>query len=219
MTASAVAERLDAIRARIASAGRDPNEVTVIAVTKGFGSDAIADAVEAGLVDIGENYAQELLDKARDAPSQVHWHFLGAVQRNKVERLAQVVTMWHGVDRLAAGKEIAKRRPGASVLVQVNVSGAEGRNGCSWADAPVLVAELRELALDVAGLMAVATASAETARGEFERLAALRHDLGLRELSAGMSDDLEIAVAAGSTMVRVGRALFGARFPGREMRR
>jgi pyridoxal phosphate enzyme (YggS family) len=217
-----VVERVDAARNRIVAAGGDLERVRIIAVTKGFGPEAVAAALAAGMHDLGENYAQELEQKAataRLASSDARWHFLGAVQRNKVARLAPFVACWQGVDRLEAGAEIASRAPGASVLVQVNLAGAPGRNGCGWADAPELVRGLGQLDLDVAGLMGVASQDPDGAEREFAQLASLREGLGLRELSIGMTDDLDAAVRAGSTMVRLGRALFGARPARQEMRR
>jgi pyridoxal phosphate enzyme (YggS family) len=206
-----VAERMGAARARIESAGGDPARLRIVAVTKGFGADVVAAAVAAGIEDVGENYAQELVEKASAAAGVARWHFLGTVQRNKVGRLAPLVACWQGIDRLAAGEAIAAHAPGATVLVQVNLAGEPGRNGCAWDAAPSLVEAVRALGLDVAGLMGVASQDLSAARSEFARLASLRDSLGLRELSIGMSDDLEPAVQAGSTMVRLGRALFGAR--------
>jgi pyridoxal phosphate enzyme (YggS family) len=221
--AATVSERLAGVRRRIAAAGRDPGTVTVVAVTKGFGPDAVRAALDAGVADIGENYAQELLAKATEVTgagaAAARWHFLGAVQRNKVAALAPHVALWQGVDRTAAGEEIARRAPGAHVLVQVNVDGGPGRNGCTVAAAPALVAALRRLDLAVDGLMAVASPDSDSARRQFRELTALRADLGLTELSMGMTADLEAAVEAGATMVRIGRALFGARPEPQEMRR
>jgi PLP dependent protein len=209
---NAVAERVAQVRRRITDAGGDPARVTIVAVTKGFGAEAVDAAAGAGLVDVGENYAQELLAKAGQVESNVRWHFLGAVQRNKVPRLAPHVAVWQGVDRLEAGEEIARRSPGATVLVQVNIDGAPQRNGCPAGDVHSLVRDLQRLDLDVAGLMAVATAGdEELATRQFAAMAAMREELGLRELSIGMTDDLEVAIRAGSTMVRIGRALFGER--------
>lgn len=209
---TAVAERVAQVRRRISDAGGDPARVTIVAVTKGFGADAVDAAAEAGLVDVGENYAQELLAKAGEVESTVRWHFLGAVQRNKVSRLAPHVAVWQGVDRIEAGQEIARRSPGATVLVQVNIDGAPERNGCAVGEVQSLVRDLQRLDLDVAGLMAVATAGdEERAARQFAAMAAMREELGLRELSIGMTDDLEVAIRAGSTMVRIGRALFGER--------
>jgi pyridoxal phosphate enzyme (YggS family) len=208
-----VPARLAALRERIAAAGGDPSRVTVVAVTKGFGVDAVRAAVGAGLVDVGENYAGELAAKmAATSGLGVRWHFLGHVQRNKVRRIAAGVHLWQGVDRPAAGEEIARRRPGAAVLVQVNLTGAPGRNGCRWEEAPALVEALAHLGLEVRGLMGVGPGGdPEAARPLFRRLAALAADLGLTEVSMGMSGDLEVAVQEGATMVRVGTALFGPR--------
>jgi PLP dependent protein len=211
----AVSEKLVVLRRRIESTGRDADSVRIVAVTKGFGPEAVSAAVGAGLVDVGENYAQDLVAKAErlDAgiASAVRWHFLGAVQRNKVARLAPHVHLWHGVDRVSAGAEVARRDPGAAVLVQVNLSGDPGRNGCDWAEVNDVVGALQKIELDVRGLMGVASVERERSASEFARLARVRNDLGLAELSMGMTDDLEVAVEAGSTMIRIGRALFGER--------
>ncbi|MGP0031384.1 MAG: YggS family pyridoxal phosphate enzyme [Acidimicrobiales bacterium] len=201
------------MRRRIEAAGGDPDGVTVVAVTKGFGPEAVEAARGAGLTDLGENYAQELLAKAPGPPG-TRWHFLGAVQRNKVRSLAPVVGMWQAVARRAEGERVAACAPGASVLVQVDCSGRTGRNGCSPAQAPELVSALSALALRVEGLMTVAPPEAEEARRAFRLVGHLADSLGLPERSMGMSDDLELAVAAGATMVRIGRALFGQRSRG-----
>ncbi len=202
------------MRTRIERAGGDPSRVRVVGVTKGFGLDAVQAALEAGLPDLGENYAAELVEKATAAVGDAVWHFLGAVQRNKVPDLAPLVGMWESVARESEGARIARFAPGASVLVQVETTGLPGRNGCPPADAAGLVERLRDLGLAVRGLMTVAPPG-PAAAGAFAEVARLADALGLEERSMGMSEDLEAAVAAGSTMVRVGRALFGERPSGR----
>ena len=155
--------------------------------------------------------AHALADDAGPAPE---WHFLGAVQRNKVPRLAPLVSCWQGVARLAEGRAIAARRPGARILVQVDVAGLPGRGGVPPTEVADLVAALRDEDLDVAGLMAVGPPGpAEAARPGFRLVRRLADDLALPVRSMGMTDDLEVALAEGSTMVRVGRALFGDRPP------
>ncbi|MEA2827080.1 MAG: dependent protein [Actinomycetota bacterium] len=223
-----VALRLSEVRRRIAFAGGGDRPIRIVAVTKGFGPDAVRAARAAGLHDVAENYADELVAKqaadadadAADAAPPSRWHFIGRVQRNKVRRLAPLVHLWQTVDRPAAGQEIARRAPGARVLVQLNVTGQAGRNGCAPADAPALVDELRAMALDVVGLMAVGPAGPpEDARAAYRDLAAMADRLDLPERSMGMTDDLEVAVQEGTTMVRVGRALFGARSVPTDLRR
>jgi pyridoxal phosphate enzyme (YggS family) len=207
-----VATRLTQVRERIARAGGDPAAIKVVAVTKGLGPEAIEAATRAGLWDIGENYAQELVAKADGAPAGVRWHFLGPVQRNKVGILAPHVAWWQSLDRRAAGEAIARRAPGARVLVQVNVSGEPAKAGCTPEESSGLVDWLRTLDLEVAGLMAVgATGPPEAARSGFCLLSTLARRLELSEVSMGMSGDLEIAVQEGATMVRIGRSLFGPR--------
>jgi uncharacterized pyridoxal phosphate-containing UPF0001 family protein len=212
----AVAERLALIRARIERAGGDPDTVRVVAVTKGFGPDAVAAALSAGLSDVGENYADELLAKAAAVPGAggvPAWHYLGAVQRRRVASLAPVVSCWQAVARAVEGEAIGRRRPGASVLVQLDTSGLAGRNGVPPPGVPGLVRALTQDGLSVAGLMVVAPPDPPGARRAFRAVRTLADDLGLAVRSMGMTDDLELAVAEGSTMVRVGRALFGDRPP------
>jgi PLP dependent protein len=207
---------LRAVRERIERAGGDPARVRVIGVTKGFGPEAVRAAREAGLTDLGENYAAELVAKAAAAgvgDAGEVWHFLGAVQRNKVAQLAPLVGMWQSVARESEGARIARFAPGAKVLVQVDTTGLPGRNGCAPAAAGALAAQLVDLGLEVRGLMTVAAPGEDPPEASFETLARLADRLGLEERSMGMSDDLEAAVTAGSTMVRIGRALFGVRPP------
>jgi uncharacterized pyridoxal phosphate-containing UPF0001 family protein len=141
-----VAARLAAVRARIGRAGGDPDRVRVLAVTKGFGPEAVEAARAAGLTDIGENYSAELQAKA-PGPAGTQWHFLGAVQRNKVRALAPLVDVWQGVARFAEGERIARFAPGARVLIQVDYTGLPGRNGCAPEDAPALADALGGLDL------------------------------------------------------------------------
>ena len=207
-----VAERLEAVRARIAAAGG--SGVRIVAVTKGFGADAIEAAVAAGCLDVGESYAQELLAKmpAVRGPSPVV-HFIGHLQTNKVKHLAPVVDVWQSVDRVAAIDAIERHAaPGSAVLVQVNVSGAPQQGGCEPEATPALVEAAANAGLHVAGLMAIGQAGAAVDAGAgFRLLRRLVDDLGLAECSMGMTADLEVAVQEGSTMVRVGTAVFGPR--------
>ena len=212
VSAQAVAERLDDVRRRVERHGGDPDKLRIVAVTKGFGPDAVLAARAAGLSDMGENYAQELLCKAPDAPDDIVWHFLGPVQRNKVGRLAPRVSVWHAIDRLSAAQSVAAASPGVEVLVQVNVVGDPARPGCPPDSVAGLVEQIRVLPLRLSGLMAVAPAGdPERARESFRWLARTAEDLGLQELSMGMSEDFEMAVAEGATTLRLGRVLFGPR--------
>jgi pyridoxal phosphate enzyme (YggS family) len=212
LTSATVGERLAEVRDRIEAAGGDSQTITLVAVTKDFGLAAVEAALANGLRDLGENRAEDLLSKAASGPTDVRWHYLGNVQRNKVARLAEHVELWQAVDRGAAGQEIEKRAPGAHVLVQINMSGEAQKHGCWPADAPALVQELQGVGLEVEGLMAVGpTGPPEAARPGFRALADLANRLELKQLSMGMTDDLEVAVQEGSTMLRIGRGLFGER--------
>jgi pyridoxal phosphate enzyme (YggS family) len=210
-----VVANLERVRDRIATAGGDPEVVKVLAVTKGHGVDAVQAALAVGLIDIGEDRAHELTAKADalddDSP---RWHFIGQLQRNKVRQIAHLVRLWQSVDRLRLGEEIGKRSPGASVLVEVNLTDDPARGGTQPGLVPGLVDGLRDLGLQVGGLMAVGrTGPPDDVRAGFRMVRALADELDLPERSMGMSDDLELAVEEGSTMVRVGSALFGPRFP------
>jgi pyridoxal phosphate enzyme (YggS family) len=210
-----VAHNVERVRDRIDRAG-GAHRVRLIAVTKGFGVDAVRAALAAGISDIGESYMQELEEKVAllgtDVVAPPRWHVIGRLQRNKVRRITADVHLWHTVDRDELADEIARRRPGSAVLIQVNVSDEPQKGGCAPHEAPALVAHARGVGLDVRGLMTIGRAGApETARPGFRLLSSLADDLGLAERSMGMSDDLDVAVEEGSTMVRVGRGLFGAR--------
>jgi len=213
-----VARRAAAVRDRIRSAGGDPAAITLVAVTKAFGPDVLRVALGAGLHDVGENYAGELITKADElGPAELatvgaRFHFLGRLQRNKVRRLAPYVHLWQSVDRPELGQEIARRVPGAAVLAQVNVTAEPQKGGCAVADAPRLVEQLRALDLDVRGLMGVGAAGdADRTVRAFAGLTRLAISLDLSVRSMGMSGDLEVAVREGTTMVRIGRSLFGDR--------
>jgi uncharacterized pyridoxal phosphate-containing UPF0001 family protein len=214
-----VAARIEEVWRRIGATGRDGATVRLVAVTKGFDARAVAAALAAGVSDIGENYADELVakastvgDSAGGAGGPPRWHYLGAVQRRRVRDLAPVVGCWQTLARTVEGEAIAGRAPGARVLVEVEVSGLPGRNGCPPDEVPALVRSLRSLELDVGGLMVVAPpGSTELSRAAFRTTASLAGDLGLAELSMGMTADLEVALEEGATMVRVGQGLFGPR--------
>ena len=211
-----VAAALDDVRRRIRAAGGDPEDVSVLAVTKGFGIDAIDAAVAAGVREIGENYAQELLSKAEALDrhgDSIRVHFIGQLQTNKVRALVGRVHRYETVDRPSLVREIAKRDPAARLLVQVDTTGEPGKGGCAEPDVAALVDRAVRAGLTVEGLMTVGPTigGPEAARPGFRRVRRLVDELGLRECSMGMSADLEVAVAEGSTQVRVGTALFGPR--------
>lgn len=228
--ASPVGAALAQVRERIRRAGGDPGEITIVAVTKGQGPETVHEALEAGLSDIGENYASELLEKAAAlrglskpvagaepaaSPEQAlpgpRWHFIGAIQTNKVRPLAPVVHTWQAVDRLSEAEAIAAAAPAARVFVQVLLGGGPGRAGVSVLDLDGLVEGVAER-VTVGGLMAVGPPGPpEAARAGFRMVAAAARRLGLPEVSMGMSADLEVAVQEGATMLRLGTALFGRR--------
>lgn len=221
MTAPELAERLAAVQARIDGAGGDVTRITIVAVVKDQPAGVVEVARAVGCTDFGDNYVRELNDHARALAAHSAWfHYLGEIQRDTVRRIEADVRLWHGVDRTSAARRISARRPGAAVLVQVNVSGEPQKLGCGFAEAPALVEECAALGLDVRGLMAVGPlGDPEASRPGFRELRVLADGLGLVECSMGMSDDLEVAVQEGATIVRVGRALFGPRPPPPDLRR
>lgn len=213
VTAAQVEANLAAVRARIARAGGDPGAIDVVAVTKQQPDASVRAALAAGLVDLGENRADGLLSRLGvvDADA-VRWHYLGAIQRNKIARLAPHVALWQSVDRAVLGPAIARHAPGASVLVEVNLTDDPRRAGASLGEVPALVADLRAEGLDVRGVMAVGPlGQPEDARPGFLAVARCADELGLAVRSLGMSADIEVAVECGTTMVRLGTALLGAR--------
>jgi pyridoxal phosphate enzyme (YggS family) len=206
-----------AVRERIVAAGGDPDAVTILAVTKGHPVAAVRAALAAGFTALGENYAQELVAKAEElgpAPVAPEWHFIGQLQANKVRSLAPHVALWQSVDRPRLLQEVARRQPGGRVLVQVNVSGEPQQGGCAPAEVADLVRSGADLGLHVEGLMGIASQGPpDRIRADFAAVRRIAEEHELTTLSMGMSDDLEIAVQEGSTMVRVGTALFGHRPP------
>ncbi|HUY85959.1 MAG TPA: YggS family pyridoxal phosphate-dependent enzyme [Acidimicrobiales bacterium] len=229
-------ERIEHVRSRIRNSGADPQSVRIIAVTKGHNSETIRLARQAGIRDFGENYAQELSAKAEELEDDrdIRWHFLGGIQTNKVALLAGKVHLFQSVcrhkeiDAIAnalenpPGKDAISLQTESSIMVQVNLdrlalpalSVMEGRGGCDLSELGDIVEHARHRGLKVIGLMGVGIAgSPEASRLGFRELRASADRLGLADVSMGMSDDLEIAVSEGSTMVRVGTALFGQRHP------
>lgn len=210
-----MAERIaasgDELRRRISA--RASRDVQVVAVTKGHPTEAALGAVQAGFDVLGENYAQELRDKA-PVVAGATWHFIGGLQTNKVRMLAPHVSLWETLDRPSVIREVAKRVPGAAVLVQVDLAGIQGRGGCGRSEAPGVVEAAVTAGLDVRGLMGVGPPGApEDAREGFRWLRATADAMELPEVSMGMSADLDVALDEGATMVRVGTALIGERPP------
>ncbi|MEN9553572.1 MAG: hypothetical protein RLY24_1167 [Actinomycetota bacterium] len=206
-----VASRVASIRDDISHLAS--HSVSIVAVTKTFSTDAWAAAKSAGCDGIGENYAQELLEKIQVTPAPLPVHFIGAIQSNKVRALAPYVALWQGVDRESVITEIAKRAPGASILLQVNTTGEDSKSGMN----PTHVDRLRTFAekagLGVKGLMTLGPTNGTVAeiRSSFMALRALADAHHLYECSMGMSGDYKIGLDCGSTIIRIGSMLFGAR--------
>jgi pyridoxal phosphate enzyme (YggS family) len=221
-----VADGLERVRVRIASAcaraGRDPSEVALVAVSKVHPAAAVREAYEAGQRLFGENYVQELVDKAEALSGLpgLAWHFIGHLQRNKAKAVVEIGALVETVDSVRLAAELDRRAAAVSrtvpVLLQVNVAGEAQKSGCRPEDLFALVSEVRALPhLELRGLMTIPPLgeAPEASRRHFAMLRALAAEHGLRELSMGMSADLEAAVEEGATIVRVGTAIFGERPP------
>jgi hypothetical protein len=225
-----IARNFEQIRNQIAAAaraaGRDPASVRLVAVSKIQPAAAVEEAARTGQTLFGENYVQELVAKAAEVTAPVEWHFIGALQSNKVKYIAGLVTMIHSVDRLSLAQEIDRQwgRIGkvCDVLVQVNIAGEATKSGTTAADAAELVRRVAELPhLRVRGLMTMPPFFDDpvAARPYFRQLREIAGTVAafnlpgveMAELSMGMSGDFEVAIAEGATLVRVGSALFGER--------
>ena len=224
MSFAALPERLAQVRAEIArrqSAGGWTHPVTIVAVTKGFGPEAVTAAVEAGLADIGENRVQEAVEKMdRVTAPGVRWHLIGHLQRNKARAVAGRFDVIHSLDSIELAHELERRSTTVQrVLLQVNVAREPQKSGCAPEDAPGLARQIAGLGqLKLEGLMTIAplTDDEDVQRRTFRSLRVLRdtikeEGLWLPTLSMGMSADYATAVAEGATVIRLGTVLFGQR--------
>jgi PLP dependent protein len=211
---AAVEER---ISAACALSNRARDTVTLVAVSKTFPASMIDDAIAAGLTEIGENRVQEAREKKASVRGAARWHLIGHLQSNKAKDAVRFFDMIQTVDSLALAEKIARAAEAAGrqqdVLLQVNVGDEMQKSGVATADLQALARDVRNIAaLRVRGLMSIPPlGSEEQTRRYFRQLRALRDGLGMDELSMGMSEDFEIAIEEGSTMVRIGRAIFGSR--------
>ena len=216
---------LDAVKAKVAAAcrqaGRDPAGVLLIAVSKTVDLERIRDAVEAGVVALGENRVQEARDKVAALGRPVPWHLIGSLQTNKAKDAVQLFDWIHSVDRLELARELDKRAHAAGRtvrgLLQVNLGDEPQKGGVAPDDVKGLLDAMSGMRnLKIGGLMAIPpqVADPEAARPYFRRLRELREGTGLEHLSMGMSADYEVAIEEGATMVRVGTSIFGPRGAG-----
>ena len=222
-----IAERYSVVRAEVDDAarraGRDPKDVTVVAVVKTWPADVVAQGFEAGIEDVGESRAQDLRAKVVALGDRGRWHFVGALQSNKVRHVVGVAALVHSVDRPALAADMSKRAEHAGVLqdvlLQVNLGGEEQKAGVTPDGLEELAATTAELpALRLRGLMTIPplTQDPSAARPYFRRLAELGARIASQwpeatDLSMGMTRDYPIAVEEGATLVRVGTAIFGPR--------
>ncbi|MBM3393297.1 MAG: YggS family pyridoxal phosphate-dependent enzyme [Betaproteobacteria bacterium] len=224
-----IGTNLKAVYARVISAaltaGRNPQDVRIIAVSKTFPGPALQAAFDYGQRAFGESYLQEALEKIPTLRGEPEWHYIGPLQSNKTRAVAASFDWVHSVDRLKIAERLSNQRPPdlapLQICLQVNVSGEATKSGVAPADALALARELATLPrLRLRGLMAIPEAVADLAiqRAQFARVRQLCEEMGregiaLDTLSMGMSDDLEAAIMEGATLVRVGRAIFGEREP------
>jgi len=227
---SDVSENIGKMRERIAAAalraGRDPGSVRLMAVTKTVGDERILAAIEAGIDIVGENYVQEAKRKIELMGKSVEWHFIGHLQTNKAKYAVRLFDMIHSVNRLSLAGEINRRAAAAGmicrVLIEFNLGGEESKSGAPPEDASALIRAVAAMPnLSIQGLMTMAPwyDDPEKARPCFAGMRALRDriaaenipNVAMRELSMGMTDDFEVAVEEGATIVRIGRAIFGER--------
>ncbi len=214
MSEPTVLERLARVSARIAAAGRNPDEVAIVAVTKGFGVEVCREALAAGLHVLGENRVQEALSKM-EVIEGARWHLIGHLQTNKVKQAAGRFALIQTIDSARLAEAIARHAPHQSVLVEVNIAREPQKSGVSPDQALELIKTVAGL-LELQGLMGMGPSTGDP-KPAFEALRALHDEAeqrvgkGLPVLSMGMSGDFEAALAAGSTMLRLGQALFGPR--------
>ena len=216
-----IRDNVAAVRARIdaacSRAGRDAGEVTLVAVSKTFPASYVEEAIAAGITDVGENRVQEARDKKPSVGSSARWHLIGHLQSNKAKDAVRLFDAVDSVDSLALAQKLARAAEGAGkrqdVLLEVNIGREEQKSGALPEEVAGLVAAIGGLpALHLRGLMSIPpVGTAEETRRWFRELRALRDRHQLEQLSMGMSEDFETAIEEGSTMVRVGRAIFGAR--------
>lgn len=217
-----VAQGYAAVTARIATvcanSGRNPTEITLLAVSKQQTVQRMRAAYDLGQRHFGENYLQEARAKQSQLPADCIWHFIGPVQSNKTREIAEHFAWLHSLDRWRIAQRLAAQRPETlpplKVCVQINIDAEASKSGLPLSQAPAFCQSLAELPnLQLMGLMCLPRADGDPAatHAAFTRLRALRDKLSLPVLSMGMSADLELAIAAGSTILRIGSALFGPR--------
>ncbi|MFP3976328.1 MULTISPECIES: YggS family pyridoxal phosphate-dependent enzyme [Marinobacter] len=229
---SSIADNLGSVTRRIQKAtlqaGRDAGSVSLLAVSKTRSAEELREAAAAGQLAFGENYLQEALDKISELSdlADIEWHFIGPIQSNKTRQIASAFSWVHSVDRLKVARRLSEQRetdlPPLNICLQVNINNEQSKSGCRPDELPELASEIGQLpGLTLRGLMAIPDPDQDEPdlRESFRRLATIIKELKrdfpeagpLDTLSIGMSGDLEMAIAEGSTCVRVGTAVFGER--------
>lgn len=212
-------EVIERVASAAANAGRSPDEITVVAVSKTMPVGDILDVYQQGHRDFGENRAQELAEKAPQLPDDIRWHFVGSLQSRKARIVRPVVTLLHSMDRQSLGSAWMKGHGlPPPVLAQVNLGEEDQKSGIARDKVIETLDWMRALGLDVRGLMAIPPIpeKPEDSRRYFHELVAIRDVVrdehpSVEDLSMGMTDDFEVAISEGASIIRVGRAIFGAR--------
>jgi pyridoxal phosphate enzyme (YggS family) len=212
---------IDAVETRIAAAcaraGRARSDVRLVAVSKTFPASDVEAAIAAGMTDIGENKVQETRDKKPSVAGNARWHLIGHLQSNKAKDAVRLFDVIQTVDTIELAGKIARAAEAAGkqqdVMLQVNIGREAQKSGAAPESVPELARRIGSLpAIRLSGLMAIPPAGeADEMRPYFRELRAMRDDLGLAELSMGMTDDFEVAIEEGATILRIGRAIFGSR--------
>ena len=198
--------------AEVVKTKSDGNAI-LLPVTKGFGAREVQAMLEVGLTKIGESYAQEILEKRKMiTDNRIAWHMIGRVQRNKVRKLSETVDLWHSVDRKELITEISKCKKNSKILIQVSLNDRHKQGGCSAENVPDLIEFASDKGINVEGLMTIGVdQDIDATKNVFAELGKLSEKMGLKEISMGMSNDFEIAIDYGATILRVGRSIFGER--------
>lgn len=227
-----IGEKVEALKKEVAALSRPENPVRIILVTKTVEVERIREALQSGLLDLGENRVQELLEKKKvldpEMPGKIRWHLIGHLQTNKVKQVVGEVELIHSLDRLELAQEIEKQAAKRNIakvpcLIQVNTSGEETKFGVAPEKAAELAAGMTGPAVEICGLMTIGPLTDDEAkiRESFRKLKSLQQELKKKfpkknwdTLSMGMSGDYPAAIAEGATMIRVGTAMFGERKKG-----
>ncbi|NNN22516.1 MAG: YggS family pyridoxal phosphate-dependent enzyme [Acidimicrobiales bacterium] len=210
--ANEIKQSFGKIKERIRQTGRDLDSITFVGVTKGFDAHTVEQALQAGITNFGENYSSEFVQKAKLVTGPATWHFIGTIQRRNIASMARYVSLWQSIVRIEEARDIANIEPGAKGLVQIDLAELPNRSGVKVEDLSKFMDLISKIDISIRGFMCMGDPFDMTRTREiFTKAHEISEDFGLPELSMGMSDDLEVALECGSTIVRIGSALLGQR--------